>query len=308
MKDERRDPEVGPTDTDDPIHPANSHDPIRAFVLPDIVRATGTVRIEQAEGPDLESPVLDHAGMRNLFDGLREAGRRLRSRPVAERIEALGAAGERFLDPDGRAAREAVPLLAANARLSEEAASEVLAAMAADWTGARLTALVESEFPDGGLDREESMRRVDPAGTPVRRMVSVPEIVTTICSGTVPGVSTTAAIRSLLVGGGTLLKPGAGDVVLPTLFARALRDIDAYLADALAVVYWRGGAAPLEDAALERSDRVVVYGGDPTIRSVRARTSTGATLVEYRHRIGWPWWARPGSRRVERGPRRSRAR
>ncbi len=259
---------------------------IRAFVLPTGVDAVEVARIEQTEGPDLESPVLDEAAIRDLFGRLRDAGRRIRSRSVAERVEALGSAGERFLDPDGRWAREAVPLMAANSRFSESAASEVLAGMAADWTRSRLSALVESEFPGGGLDRGEGAVRTDPAGSEVSRMVSVPEVVTTICSGTVPGVSTTAAIRSLLVGAGTLLKPGAGDVVLPTLFARVLRDIAPDLADALAVVYWRGGDAVLEDEALTRSDRIVVYGGDETVRSVRARASTGATLLEYRHRVG----------------------
>lgn len=260
--------------------------PIRAFVLPDGVEVGDVVRIEQTEGPDLESPVFDRAGIGALFQRLRGAGRALRTRPVAERVEALGAAGERFLDRDGPGVREAVSLLAASARLSEEAAAEVLTAMASDWTRTRLAALVESEFPDGILDAVSGAERADAGGNVVRRMVSAPELVTTICSGTVPGVSTTAAIRSLLVGSGTLLKPGAGDVVLPTLFARALHEIDPELASALAVVYWPGGAAELEGEALAASDRVVVYGGDPTVRSVRHRASAGATLVEYRHRIG----------------------
>jgi len=259
---------------------------IRAFVLPAGVAPTDVVRIAQTEGPDLEYPVFDEAAGRELFESLREAGRRARARPVAERVAALGAAGERLLDRDTPEVRAAIPLLAENARLSEGAAAEVLAAMASDWTRPRLRVLVASEFAHGGLDFESDAVRADPDSGVVRRRVSAPGLITTICSGTVPGVSTTAAIRSLLVGSGSLLKPGAGDVVLTTLFAEVLREIDPGLADALAVAYWPGGNATLEDEALHASDRVVVYGGDETVRSVRTRAAASATLVEYRHRIG----------------------
>jgi hypothetical protein len=259
---------------------------ISAYALPDGITTSGTHGHEQPTGPSLASPILDDAAADELFTRLRAAGRAFRARPVADRITALGRAAERLLDPDDPLRREALRLLPGNAALSEEAASGVLDRMAADWTRDRLAGVVASEFPGGALEPDSGEDRLDPAGRRVRRIVSSPELVLTICSGTVPGVSTTAVLRSLLVGAGTLVKPGAGDVVLPVLFAKALRDIDPEAADALAVAYWSGGDAELEDAALAAVDRVVVYGGDETVRSVRRRTPPDTTLVEYRHRVG----------------------
>jgi len=94
-----------------------------------------------------------------------------------------------------------------------------------------------------------------------------------------------ALIRSLLLKGPTLLKPGRGDVVLPVLFARALREVDAGLADALAVIYWPGGEATLEDAALARADVVTAYGADDTVDALRRRTPVTARFVGYHHRV-----------------------
>jgi hypothetical protein len=106
-----------------------------------------------------------------------------------------------------------------------------------------------------------------------------------IVAGGVPGVGVTALLRSLVVKGPTLLKPGRGDVLLPTLYARSLAAVDPTLADALAVVYWPGGSTEHEDAALARADVVTVYGSDETVRRVRARSPATARLVEYHHRV-----------------------
>jgi hypothetical protein len=106
-----------------------------------------------------------------------------------------------------------------------------------------------------------------------------------IVSGSVPGVGVSALVRSLLVKGPTLLKTGRGDVVLPVLFARALREVDPELADALAVIYWPGGSARLEEAAIGPADVVVAYGSDETVRAVRDRTPVTARFVAYHHRL-----------------------
>jgi hypothetical protein len=98
-------------------------------------------------------------------------------------------------------------------------------------------------------------------------------------------VGVSALLRSLLVKGPTLLKPGRGDVVLPALFARALAEADPGLADAVAVVYWLGGSARLEDAALARADVVTAYGSDATVAELRARTPIRARFVAYHHRV-----------------------
>jgi hypothetical protein len=112
-----------------------------------------------------------------------------------------------------------------------------------------------------------------------------PALCVQIVAGGVPGVGVSALLRSLLLKGPTLLKPGRADVVLPVLFARALAEADAALSDALAVVYWPGGLTAVEDAALARADVVTAYGSDETVAALRARTPVTARFVAYHHRV-----------------------
>jgi len=83
----------------------------------------------------------------------------------------------------------------------------------------------------------------------------------------------------------TLLKPGLGDVVLPVLLARAIREEDPDLSDALAVLYWPGTRDDLTSAATKPAGTVVVYGGDDAVAAIRKRTSVTTRFVAYHHRV-----------------------
>jgi hypothetical protein len=99
-------------------------------------------------------------------------------------------------------------------------------------------------------------------------------------------VGVTALARSLLLGSPTLLKPGLGDVALPVLFARALREEAPALADMLAVVYWPGGLEVVEDAAVRPAEVVAVYGSDAVVTSLRGRVPATTRVLAYHHREG----------------------
>jgi hypothetical protein len=236
--------------------------------LPD---RTGGVEAWEAEG------TADH-----LLDRLEGEGwRALQALTATERAARLGAAGARFLDPADPLTREAVARVPEDAFLSTEGAREVVRGMARDWTGDRLRAALRSDFPDPAvLDGF----RPGPEGDAIRALP--PRLLVQVGAGNVPGTGATALLRGLLVGAPTLLKPGTGDGVLPVLMARAIQELAPELAPALAVTPWRGGGGGLlEERALARAERVVVYGGWETIRSVRERVPPGVSVVEYGHRV-----------------------
>ena len=197
-----------------------------------------------------------------------------------DRARRLGAVGRRFLDRADSLRREALALLPASAGLSVPMAEVVLDGMAADWVPERLERLLVEELGDSPT----LGRLVNRGGRSV--MAVAPRLCVQLVAGSVPGVGVSALLRSLLIGAPTLIKPGLGDVVLPVLFARALAEEDAALADRLAVVYWPGGETATEDAALAAADVAVVYGSDSTVASVRARVRGGARLIGYHHREG----------------------
>ena len=208
-----------------------------------------------------------------------EAGEALAKLDASQIAASLGRVGERFLDPDDPLRREALELLPGTSGLSSRMGAAVLDGMARDWTGARLAELLRVE-----LGEPCPLDAFVEAGA-ARAMAVGPRLCAQIVAGSVPGVGVSALVRSLLVKGPTLLKPGRGDALLPALFARALAEADPVLGRAAAVVYWPGGSRALEDAVLERADVVTAYGSDTTVAELRARTPVTARFVAYHHRV-----------------------
>lgn len=217
----------------------------------------------------------------------------LRARPLNEIVASLGRVGARFADEGDDLRARALAELPEAASLSPEMARIVLDGMARDWTADRLEELLERELPGGVLDGliSDVSGRTDPAGagegSSGRELMAVgPALCVQIVSGSVPGVAVHALLRSLLVKAPTLLKPGSGDALLPTLFAEALAEEDPDLASALEVLYWPGGLREVEAAVLQAADVAVIYGSDETVEELRSLAPATTRVVAYHHRVG----------------------
>ncbi len=253
-----------------------------AFALPSAVEADAALELADASGVRLRGPDVTPAWLGGVADALHGSREWLVSRSAAELTRFLGTAGARFLENADPIRAEALTLLPPTARVSPEMAVAVLDGMARDWTEPKLVELLRREFGDDG-----TLDGFVDAGDerPARTTAVGPRLCTQIVAGSVPGVSVNALIRSLLVKAPTLVKPGRGDVVLPVLFARALREVEPRLADALAVVYWPGGGVEWDRAALERADVVTAYGSDETVSALRALCPVTTRFVAYHHRV-----------------------
>lgn len=250
--------------------------------MADVHDAAGVAEVGVAEVEEADVAEVEEALRR-----LKGAWAQLRARPQGEIVVALGRTGARFVDEADAFRRRALEALPSSAHLSPEMARVVLDGMASDWTEGRLRDLIEAEFASpavldgfthaGGPGGEDRGRRLMAVG---------PRLCVQIVSGSVPGVSVHALIRSLLVKSPTLLKPGRGDALLPTLFAEALAEEDAQLAEALAVVNWPGGAEDVERLVLSAAEVAVVYGADATVASVRDMAPATTRVVAYHHRVG----------------------
>jgi len=216
-----------------------------------------------------------------LLERLRGSADALRDRPLDEILTVLGRVGSRFLDSGDPLRQEAESRIPDEAGVSGPMATEIVRGMARDWTRERLETLVRADFPDPGvLDGF----RPGPGGDRIRALGGA--LTFHVGAGSVPGVTATSLIRSLLVKSPALVKPGRGDRVLPRLVARAIGEEDAALARSVAVVYWPGGEGDaLEEEALARVDRVVIYGGNETVRALRRRLPPTLPLVAYHHRV-----------------------
>ncbi len=236
-------------------------------------------RSAQAWGGILRWPAASPAWIRGVAEALRGSRDALRRRTAREVAELAGAAGARLLDPSDPLRERALAFLPATSGLSPEMAEAVLDGMARDWTGERLARLLAAEFANPA-----ALDGFVPGGLGLARAVG-PRLCVQIVAGSVPGVGATALLRSLLVKGPTLVKPGRGDVVLPVLVADALRGLDPALGDAVAVVYWPGGSDDLEEAALVEADVVTAYGSDAAVERLRSGAPVTTRFVAYHHRV-----------------------
>ena len=203
------------------------------------------------------------------------------ARPAADIAGVLGRVGERFSDPGDSVRREALRELPREAVLSTELTEAILDGMAVDWTRERISRLLTEEF-----DKPHVLDGVDAMSGGRRLMAFGPALCVQISSGGVPGVGVNALIRSLLVKAPTLIKPGAGDVVLTSLFADALREADAELGAAVAVHHWPGSDHELTSVAIEGADLVVAYGSDESVSAVRDLLPVTTRFIPYHHRFG----------------------
>lgn len=251
-----------------------------AWLFPPGVPPPPTFEDTVAGDTILRYPKSDHNLAHTLVLTLRSARPPLASIATRELITLLGAVAERFARNLGE---RTIAEVAGNARLSPPMTREVLSGMAQSWTTDALDRLVRAEFPDprvlDGFVRQ--------GGREVR--AAAPGVTLHLGAGSVPGVTITSMLRALLVRSPVLVKPGAGDAVLTTLFAHELHRADPRLAASVAVHYWPGGAparATWERELLTLAGQVLVYGGDGTIESVRARAPAATRLVEHPHRLG----------------------
>ncbi|MFQ5538038.1 MAG: acyl-CoA reductase [Gemmatimonadota bacterium] len=254
---------------------------LEAWTLPPGVEVPDAVEeAVDGDGPGLLVPAVESGWIWEVARTLKRNRDALFDIPAREIVGAVGRTGARFLNPEDPLRARALEWLPRTSGLSLQMASAVLDGMARDWTEERLLRLLEVEFSE-----PEALDGFVP-GSEGRVRALGPALCSQIVAGSVPGVGVTALVRALLTKGSTLLKPGWGDVALPVLFARALREEDLRVGGAVAVVYWHGGDEAVEDAALHSADVITVYGDDDTVRSLRNRAPVTARFVAYHHRVG----------------------
>ena len=91
----------------------------------------------------------------------------------------------------------------------------------------------------------------------------------------------------LLTKSAILGKSSFDEPLMPVLFAHSLASVDPDMADALAIVPWRGGTVDLEDAAIGEADAVVAYGSSHTTEAIRPRVRAGKPFLSYGAKIGF---------------------
>ena len=257
---------------------------LNGYWLPDVQGLELAVR-EKPFGPGhvpMRVPDLMPHALREVLVSLKaNRSKYLAQRPVAAVLEAIDAATKRLTRPGGDLYDELVETLPSLTGYSQRMIEIGLERMGAGWTAEALRGALEGEF--GSIAVLDDFQPRQPRG--LQRAFGAP-LTIHIFSGNIPGVSVTSLIRALCVKSSSFGKTAAGEPYFAVCFARALAEVDAELADCIAVAYWPGGSEDLEDVAFSEAGVVIAYGGDETVSGIGCRVPASARFIGYPNRVG----------------------
>ena len=197
---------------------------------------------------------------------LREAGVRLRARPKAARLAALGRVLEGWRDPGSAWRHELESRLPQVTGFAPATLRAGLELALAPWDADALRRLYEDEL---------GARGCAPAGFDTTSLV---------LAGSIPMPSLLAVVAPLALGSPVLVKPASRDPLTPELVARSVAEVDTELGACVGLAPVRGSDAAAM-AALCEAECVVAYGDDATIAALAARIAPPQRFVAHGHRV-----------------------
>lgn len=112
-----------------------------------------------------------------------------------------------------------------------------------------------------------------------------PDLLVHVWAGNVPGLPLWSLISGLLVKAGSLGKVARAEPLMAGWFAQTLAEVEPRLKDCMAVVWWPGGDAAVEQQVFGLADHVLAYGGDDTLADLRTRVPVGTPLQLHGHKL-----------------------
>jgi len=231
-------------------------------------------------GVTVEVPRPEPALLINVLDSISLArDHDLGKRPILDILEALDDVIARWLDPDYSFRRLAEATLPATTGFSPQMVAHGLTAMLEGYRKRLLWRVLEAELQDPLV-----LDGFRPRASGQSRAYG-PRLITHILSGNIPALGAPSLIYALLAKSASLMKGASEEPVFPALFARSLAEVDPRLGECVAVVWWRGGDEALEEVAFSRSDLVIAYGSEETMKSVKARVP--GRFVGHGHKLSF---------------------
>ncbi len=221
----------------------------------------------------------DELDLEQLFNSAREKAARLARVSARRRIQVLSRTGRAWSDPDYAPRRVAQQQLPELLGLSPEMVSRSLDMLAGALSEEALECKVAAE-----LGSMELMDGWGPrAGTDFFWRARPFGVVLAVASGNVFVGSAVTLAESLLAGNATILKAPSGDPLFARLFGQSLMDHDHQggVAEATAVVAWKGGDRSLESAFKQNCDAIVITGGENAVRRYREEVPSGVEVIDY---------------------------
>lgn len=213
--------------------------------------------------------------VRDAIAGARDAAEWLGEQSIGWRVEAVGAVLDRLRAAESPPRRALEDRLPEATGFSPEGVRAGLALALDSWTSTALWDLVQ---------RELGIAANDDAGRVTRGTISSGlGVASVLLGGALPMPAVIDLLVPLVAGTAVVAKPGRHDPVTAGVVRDALREQDAGLSDALAIVHIDDHDPDAVDALLE-ADAVVVTGSDETLDLLRPRVRFPRRFLGRGHR------------------------
>ncbi|MCP5045212.1 MAG: hypothetical protein GY944_29650 [bacterium] len=206
--------------------------------------------------------------IQTAVDSLARARKRLDERNDHEIVQCIGQVRERFRDPTSSCRRELEAKLPAATGFAQQTVRAGLDRGFEPWTAEALERLVADEL--GSLSTSLSITGY--------------ERTSVLLAGSIPMPSVLSILLPLVVRSPVLCKPASRDPITPGLLIDTLREVDALLADCVAVVPF-DASDQAANQAFYASPCISATGSDETIATVERFLASGQQRVLYGHRV-----------------------
>lgn len=236
---------------------------------------------EGTQHVDVTVPQLTPAQLAALAAHVRErGGAQLKAMPVSQIIAAIDRAIERLLNPAEPARVELELLLPRITGFDAEMVRLGLNAYLKTFRAPQLQRFVAEDFANPKLlDEFQPV----PKGGMARALG--PELLVHVWAGNVPGLPLWSLVCGLLVKAPAIGKVASAEPLFAPLFARLLAEVEPRLADALAIVWFKGGDTASEHALFAEADTVLAYGGNETLAALRQQVPVGTRFLPHGHKL-----------------------
>jgi hypothetical protein len=249
----------------------------------------------------VEVPVLTERARVCICGSVRSAARkRLQAMPVDTIIELVGACVARLLDPADPRRRELDQLLPVVTGFDPEMVRLGLTTYLQGFRPPQLRRFVAQDFPNPKV-----LDGFQPALKGGAMRAFGPGLLAHVWAGNVPGLPLWSLACGLLVKAGNIGKLPSAEPVFASVFARLLAELHPPLADALAVVWWKGGDAGVDAVLFREAETVLAYGGNTALHGLRERVPITTRFLAYGHKLGVALVGRAALNRL-RGPASAR--
>ena len=199
---------------------------------------------------------------------LREAGRKLRRRPLGEIRRSLEQVFDGWRDPSSSWRRELALRLPGATGFTAAMVRQGLVLGLENWGGVEWRALVSSEL--GAAEEQDTC------------LVSGFDVTAVVLAGSIPMPTLLSMLSPLALRSPVLAKPASRDPVTPRVVARSVAEIDPELGRCLEVL-----DVPRGDAmdALLGAECVIATGSDESVAELAARVTPTQRLLVAGHRL-----------------------